>query len=417
MSAEKQCRSWRSITVDDACEQVSVGIVIQPAQYYTDEACGVKTFRSANVGNGRINDRDWVYISSEGHKKNQKSELKTGDVLVVRSGAPGTCCVVTSKFAGSNCIDIVFARPKKHIISPDYLCLFTNSENGKRQITATQGGLALKHFNVGAYKKMVLNIPGTKEQTAIANLLSTWDEAIEKTKRLIAAKERQYLSLSANLLFGNASPNTSKRTKWFSVPDHWKIVKIGNVAKEVKTTNNSRENITVLSCTKYDGLVDSLSYFGKQIFSLDTTPYKVVSRGQFAYATNHIEEGSIGYQDLYDKGLVSPMYTVFKTDNTIDDGYLYKVFKSITYLHIFQINTSSSVDRRGSLRWNEFAKLPIPLPPLEEQKQIAEALDTARQEINLLKRQAEAYRRQKRGLMQRLLTGVWRVKTGEEAAQ
>jgi type I restriction enzyme S subunit len=142
-----------------------------------------------------------------------------------------------------------------------------------------------------------------------------------------------------------------------------------------------------------------------------------VAQGQFAYATNHIEEGSIGYQDVYDKGLVSPMYTVFETNKLVDDSYLYKVLKSVVYLHIFRANTSSSVDRRGSLRWKEFAKLPIPLPPIEEQKQIAAILTTARQEIYLLKKQAEAYRKQKRGLMQRLLTGEWRVKMGAEDRQ
>jgi len=169
---------FRTISVEDACEQVSVGIVIQPSQYYTDEASGVKAFRSANIGSGRINDRNWVYISQDGHKKNRKSELKAGDVLVVRSGAPGTSCVVTNEFAGSNCIDIVFARPKKNIVTPEYLSLFTNSEVGKRQIAATQGGLALKHFNVGAYKKMIIDIPGTKERATSTSLLSSWDFAI-----------------------------------------------------------------------------------------------------------------------------------------------------------------------------------------------------------------------------------------------
>lgn len=404
----------KKISVEDACELVSVGIVIQPSQYYTDESDGVKAFRSANVGCGRINDRNWVYISREGHKKNRKSELQTGDVLVVRSGAPGTSCVVTNEFAGSNCIDIVFARPRKHVVLPEYLCVFTNSDIGKRQIAATQGGLALKHFNVGAYKKMVIEIPGTKEQEAITHLISIWEEAIEKTERLIAVKERRLLWVSKNYLFGDAdqTSNTTKKTKWFSVPGHWQIVKIGKIAKDVSKFNGSRENRPVLSCTKYDGLVDSLTYFDKQVFSLDTSTYKVVSRGQFAYATNHIEEGSIGYQDVYDKGLVSPMYTVFETNRDVDDSYLYKVLKSIVYLHIFRANTSSSVDRRGSLRWKEFAKLPIPLPPIEEQKHIAAILTAARQEIDLLKKQAEAYRRQKRGLMQKLLTGEWRVKVG-----
>jgi type I restriction enzyme S subunit len=187
-------------------------------------------------------------------------------------------------------------------------------------------------------------------------------------------------------------------------------VRIEKIAKEVKSTNGSNQDIPVLSCTKYDGLVDSLSYFGKQVFSVDTSKYKVVKKGQFAYATNHIEEGSIGYQNLYPKGLVSPMYTVFETNQFIDDSYLYKVLKTDIYRHIFQVNTSASVDRRGSLRWKEFAKLPIPLPPMKEQKRIADILNTARKEIDLLKKQLEAFRKQKRGLMQKLLTGQWRVK-------
>jgi type I restriction enzyme S subunit len=401
------------MTVASVCKKVSVGIVVQPAQYYTKEDSGVRAFRSTNIGEGRVNDRDWVYISTDGHKKNKKSELRTGDVLVIRSGAPGTSCVVTKGFAGTNCIDLVFARPRTDIILPEFLCLFTNSEIGKKQITATQGGLALKHFNVGAYKKMNINVPDISEQTTITDLLSIWDQAIEKTERLIVTKEKLFLWLSGSCLFGGNRPNAkaSKKTKWFSVPDHWEIVKIGSIAKEVTDTNNAGENIPVLSCTKYDGLVDSLTYFDKQVFSMDTSNYKVVSSGQFAYATNHVEEGSIGYQNVYSKGLVSPMYTVFKTDSIIDDGYLYKVLKTKTYKHIFRVSTSASVDRRGSLRWKEFAKLPIPLPPADEQQKITRDLNTVRKEIDLLKKLLEAYRKQKRGLMQKLLTDQWRVKT------
>lgn len=273
-----------------------------------------------------------------------------------------------------------------------------------------------ENLSAGLIREIQFLLPTKPEQTAIANLLCSWDAAIEKTERLIAAMERQFIWLSGKLLFGSTSPDAddSNRTRWFAVPAHWRIVKIGSVAKEVKTTNDDGDNIPVLSCSKHDGLVDSLSYFGKQVFSLDTSTYKVVTRGEFAYATNHIEEGSIGYQNLYDRGLVSPMYTVFRTNEKIEDGYLYKVLKTATYRHIFEVNTSASVDRRGSLRWNEFAKLPIPLPPIEEQRQIDETLNVARKEIDLLKKKTDAYRNQKRGLMQKLLIGAWRMKVGEE---
>jgi type I restriction enzyme S subunit len=58
----------------------------------------------------------------------------------------------------------------------------------------------------------------------------------------------------------------------------------------------------------------------------------------------------------------------------------------------------------------QILKLPIILPPIEEQTLIAERLSNAQQEIDLLKQLADKYRIQKRGLMQKLLTGLWRVK-------
>jgi type I restriction enzyme, S subunit len=267
--------------------------------------------------------------------------------------------------------------------------------------------------------KITMICPPLDVQKRIVVCLRAWDLAIEKTKQLISAKEERNGKLLANLLFGGMrldkrTTNGQLRSKWFSVPADWRAVKIGSIAREVNRRNRSGDEIPVLSCTKHKGLVDSLEYFDRQIFSKDTSPYKVVEYGEFAYATNHIEEGSIGYQGLYPKGLVSPMYTVFKADQKqMHDGYLYKLLKTETFRHIFEINTSASVDRRGSLRWKEFSALPVPLPGLAEQTEIAEAIGFAEKEVALLQNQLALLKLQKRGLMQKLLTGEWRVKTDD----
>lgn len=260
-----------------------------------------------------------------------------------------------------------------------------------------------------------VNLPPKEEQAEIALILAVWAAAIENTERLIAAKGQRNDALANQLLFGKRRlgqhhPHTTKALHWFSMPSDWHIVEIGQIAREVSETNGGGDGLPVLSCTKYDGLVDSLKYFDKQVFSHDTSKYKVVRRGQFAYATNHIEEGSIGYQDLMPAGLVSPIYTVFQADPAqIDDGYLYKLLKTEKLRQLFAANTNASVDRRGSLRWKEFARIHIPLPPLDEQRQISAVLDEAKREITLLHAKAEALKTQKRGLMQKLLTGQWRV--------
>ena len=79
---------------------VQVGVVIKPAQYYTDAGHGIKTFRSLNIGPMHIKDTDWVYFSEEGNRKNQKSVLNENDLVIVRSGTPGTACVITKEYAG-----------------------------------------------------------------------------------------------------------------------------------------------------------------------------------------------------------------------------------------------------------------------------------------------------------------------------
>jgi type I restriction enzyme S subunit len=156
--------------------------------------------------------------------------------------------------------------------------------------------------------------------------------------------------------------------------------------------------------------VDSLQYFNKQIFSENTTTYKIVTRGQFVYATNHVEEGSIGYQDLCDAALVSPMYTVFEPDAAIiNHQFLYMLLKTEAMRRVFEATTHSSVDRRGSLRWPEFAKLKINIPPMPEQERIVEVLTTASGAVDLAKQQLDELKTQKRALMQKLLSGEWRL--------
>lgn len=413
-------KGWSITTVADACDTVSVGIVINPSSYYVDIG-GIRTFRSGNVRENQVNDANWAFISKEGHKKNKKSTLKAGDVLIVRTGFAGTACVVPIEYDGSNCIDILFARPKKNLLLPEYLCQLTNSELGRKQVLAGQNGLAQKHLNASSYKKMRFAMPPVIEQASIVSTLLIWDKAITLTGRLLTTIHKHKLAILSQLMTGKRrlrqfnTDHSPRPTPHGLIPGDWRYPKIEEFASELSLKHTSGKSFPVLSCTKHDGLVDSLSYFKKQVFSKDLSTYKVVPRGTFVYATNHIEEGSIGYQGLYDFGLVSPMYTVFKTTDKVNDGYLYRLLKTEHFRQIFEAATNSSVDRRGSLRWNEFKKLHVPLPSLEEQQAINDVLAHADKEIDLLKQQLHGLRMEKSALMQQLLTGKRRVRLPSKA--
>lgn len=243
-----------------------------------------------------------------------------------------------------------------------------------------------------------LIVPPINEQKKIAEILSVWDEAIEKQKKLVNALTRRKHALSQQLLTGE------KRLPGFN--RKWEKVTIKKIAKEIKTRNKNNRNLEVLSCTKYDGLVPSLKYFGRQIFSKDLNQYKIAPKYCFAYATNHIEEGSIGYQDLYNESLISPMYTVFETNkNKIDDFFLYKLLKSHQFIYIYSTMMEGSINRRGGLNWSNFSTIKFNLPPMQEQKAITKIISTAESTINSAKQLLESFHLQKQGLMQQLLTG------------
>ncbi len=393
---------WDLVEADDVCEQVRVGIVVKPKDYYVPEGQGVRAFRSANVREGFVEDSNWIYISEAGHNKNKKSILQAGDVLVVRTGYPGTACVVPESYAGSNCIDIIFARPNQSQVLPKYLCDFTNSEYGKKQVLDGQGGLAQQHFNVGAYKKLRLPLPPLPEQRKIADILSTWDEAIEKTEALLTNAQTQKRALMQQLLTGK------RRFPEFE-GQPWVMKKIAEIATEASQRNKQNELLTVISCTKTIGFVNSLDYFKKKVFSDDLTGYKRIHRNQIGYPSNHIEEGSIGIQTLHDVALVSPIYTVFETNDLMNSMFLFRVLKTERYRQEFAAATNASVDRRGSLRWKAFSLIKVPCPTGREQRLINDVLDAADAEIAKLSSQVTKIRSEKKALMQQLLSGKRRV--------
>jgi type I restriction enzyme S subunit len=334
----------------------------------------------------------------------ESKEIKNGDILFAGSGetveeiGKAVAYIGTEKaYAGG---DVIILSTRKDV-NPKCLSYALETDFVKRQKRVLGQGNSVVHIYPSDLSKVKIPLPPLPEQKAIAQVLSTADAAIHTTERLIAQKELRKKWLMQQLLTGK------KRLKGFE--GEWKEIHIRDVAKEVSIRNKSDKQLTVLSCTKYDGLVPSLEYFGRKIFADDVSTYKIVPKNHFAYATNHIEEGSIGYQEILDDALISPMYTVFKTDNTVNDNFFYKLLKSHPLVYQYQNRMEGSIDRRGGLRWDGFSIIKIKLPSIEEQSAIAQVLQAADKEISLLKAKAEKLREQKKGLMQQLLTGKKRL--------
>lgn len=184
--------SWEEKFVKDICNDIKVGIVIKPSQYYTDQKNGVAAFRSANVRESYIEDKDWVYLNKNGQDTNKRSEVHTGDVLIVRSGNPGTACVVTEKYDGFNAIDILIAVPDSKKVTSEFLCAYTNSPACKTLISNNKRGMALAHFNVGGYSQLPISLPSLPEQHEIVRLI---DDLLARERSAQQAAEQALASI------------------------------------------------------------------------------------------------------------------------------------------------------------------------------------------------------------------------------
>ena len=190
-----------------------------------------------------------------------------------------------------------------------------------------------------------------------------------------------------------------------SHPRGWSVSPLRDFAVECKQrAGHDGADLPVLSVTKHYGIVRSDEFFSKPVHGKNTSNYKVVHPGQFAYATIHLNEGSVGNLRGTTPGIVSPMYTVFEINDRIDPSFLLAAMKSERSLRVYQRITQGTVDRRGGISFRALSELLLHYPPLTEQRKIAAILasvDAAAEKAQAVIDQVQVL---KRGLMQDLLT-------------
>lgn len=189
------------------------------------------------------------------------------------------------------------------------------------------------------------------------------------------------------------------------VPKGWLTERLGKLAVERSLRNRQRSDVPVLSVTKHRGFVPSSEYFSKTVHSKDTENYKLVKRGQFAYATIHLDEGSIDLLRNHDAGLISPMYTVFEiTSDALDSDYALRSLKRLAITGRFDAYSNGGVNRRKSISFSDLATYRFIFPPRDEQAAIVDLLQSIEENISSTKTVRTALMASKSASMRKLLT-------------
>jgi type I restriction enzyme S subunit len=261
---------WDSCELIQVSEKIMVGIASAATHAYRSE--GIILFRNQNIKEGYLADADILHLDENYEKAHKNKRLKGGDILIARTGYPGTACIVPDKYFGSQSFTTLIVRPKHERINKEFLCLYINSEFGQGYFETNQIGGGQKNVNAGTLETMPIPVPPLLEQKAIATLLSKWDEAILKNQALILQKEERKKWLMQKLLTGK------KRVKGYE--GIWKEINISDLFDRV-TRKNTEGNTTVITISAKRGFVSQTDYFNKNIASEITENYFLVKKGNF----------------------------------------------------------------------------------------------------------------------------------------
>ncbi len=240
-------------------------------------------------------------------------------------------------------------------------------------------------------------LPPLQEQKSIAQLLSVWDNAIEKTEQLLKLKEDYKKGLMQQLLTGK------KRLKGFS--GEWKEVKLGKIFTERNETNFP--SLTLLSLGAI-GIYPQSESIKKDTSNDDKSKYLRIMPGDIGYNTMRLWQGRCAFSEV--EGILSPAYTVIIPNKYAYGKYFAYLFKLHSIIGLFFRYSQGLVDDTLNCKFHHFAQIHIEIPTFQEQTAIVEVLEKADKEIEIIKKEIEALKEQKKGLMQILLTGKVRLK-------
>lgn len=174
---------WKTVKLGDIAESVNVGIVIRPTRYYVPPGEGTPAFRNCNIRQGAVDDGELVWLNADAARENPRAVVKTGDILIARSGTPGNCCIVPEACDGWGAVDIVIVRLRQDLADPRYVKAFICSPTAQKAFLSMSRGVALSHLGATAVASLPISLPPLDEQRCIAAKLEALLSLCEGQKR------------------------------------------------------------------------------------------------------------------------------------------------------------------------------------------------------------------------------------------
>lgn len=384
---------WNQKRLGDVFPNVRNGFVGTATPFYVDK--GICYLQSNNIRKNKFDKTKMVYITNEFHERNEKSKLKTNDILMVQSGHAGECAVVTEEFNSCNCHALIVMTPEKNINS-NYCAYFINSDLGQRKISILITGNTIKHILASDIKEFNISLPSINEQEKIANFFLLIDKKIEKQQEKVEALEEYKKGIMQKIF------SQEIRFKYENGNDYpeWKEKKAVELFDNVSDKNHDGD-LEVLSVTQDRGVIPRSELdIDIKFEASSVASYKRVKKDDFIISLRSFQ-GGIEISKI--EGLISPAYTVFKVKDkkNIDSDFFALIFKSQNFIN--RLNTLIYGIRDGkAISFNDFSQVKLSYPSIKEQEKIVELFKAMNKKINSEKQKLKQLKKYKKGLLQQM---------------
>ena len=310
-----------------------------------------------------------------------------------------------AEFEGVCSSEIWVMNGKK--VKNDFLFYLVQTEKFN-QIANVSSGSKMPRADWNYMSEIPFDIPPLKEQEKIAEILTTWDEAITKQTELLRAKELLKIALMQKLLSGEV------RFNGFSY--EWEEVRLSKIIKlqggyAFKSEEFKKNGIPIIRISNISNNsnymeMDDLVYYEE----LPNESNFLIKKNDLLIAMSGATTGKVSIYNLEKKAYLNQRVGLFKA---IKPSLInYSFLTQFVFSNFFSVQLTSLLvaGAQPNISSKDIESLKIKLPSLPEQQKIAEVLSLADDEINLLKTELEELNLQKKALMQKLLTGEVRVK-------
>ncbi len=368
------------------------------SEYVTE---GIPFLLASNLKNGKVDFENCKHLTKDRASELQKGFARDGDVLLTHKGTVGEVAKLRSKS-----YPFIMLTPQvtyyrvidSSKLDADYLLHFFRSSYFQYQLQKFSGGGTRAYIGITKQLQLEINLPDIEEQKKIAEILSTWDEAIESILKKIKLEEKKLTEFYKRVIRGH----------FFT--DEVNFVEFGDVFNRITRKNTIRCK-NVLTVSAQMGLVSQLEYYDKTVAGKNLDNYYLIKKGEFAYNRSYSEGyplGAIKRLDDYEKGVISTLYICFEIDHPQANSDFYRHFFEGGGLNheLYKIAKEGSRNH-GLLNVSikDFLKTKVQFPSKKDQEKIASLLNCQEKLISFLKKKKELLQKQKKGLMQRLLTG------------